>query len=165
MNIRRISSEDTDALARFFLTLTPAQRKDFHPHPFTTKMAERIAHGSAIAGPVWVATEREHIVGYVFLSGGIDDWPQLGIAVSPAETGRGLGTELVATAVEWARTNGKCGVVLTVYQDNVAAIRTYDKVGFRPTRALWFMEVDFSPTSYHTTLGGSGGGSPPRVKD
>jgi GNAT superfamily N-acetyltransferase len=49
----------------------------------------------------------------------------------PSERGRGLGKQLLAIALEWARANGKQAVRLDTSERMVAAQRLYEANGFR----------------------------------
>ncbi|NMP22823.1 GNAT family N-acetyltransferase [Sulfobacillus harzensis] len=50
--------------------------------------------------------------------------------VAPFARGRGVGDRLVATVVEWARSQHAPRVILSVKDDNVPAIRLYRRHGF-----------------------------------
>ncbi|RPI07818.1 MAG: GNAT family N-acetyltransferase, partial [Actinobacteria bacterium] len=53
--------------------------------------------------------------------------------VAPARRGRGVGGQLVAAVVAWARDEGKRRVTLRVIDGNEAAIALYEKCGFSLT--------------------------------
>lgn len=48
----------------------------------------------------------------------------------PEHRGRGLNAKIIAALKEWSLKKGLTEIRLTVYQDNVAAIKAYEKVGF-----------------------------------
>lgn len=152
--LRPIEQADAEGLYTLFQALTPDARAAFHPHPFDRATANAIAIGHRIEGPVWIAQEpcEGNIEGYGFLSSWITAWPGLGVAVHPATQGQGLGTALVRQLVTVAREAGKAGVHLTVYTDNTPAVKAYRAVGFRVTRDLFFMEVDFGSETFHENL-------------
>lgn len=88
---------------------------------------------------ILVADEDEDVVGYIVV--GVDrvrseifgfSWGQIiSLAVDPDEHGRGIGSALIAAGLDWLRDNGvKYAEVLTD-QNNIAAIRAYEKNGFR----------------------------------
>ena len=52
------------------------------------------------------------------------------VIVRPDARGRGLGRELVAELLERARTEGRSLATLSVYPENVAAVRLYEALGF-----------------------------------
>lgn len=53
--------------------------------------------------------------------------------VAPEARGSGLGSELVAAVVQWARAAGASEVTLWVVDENRAAIALYEGAGFVPT--------------------------------
>jgi len=56
------------------------------------------------------------------------------IAVSPLHQRRGIGERLVRGAVQWFVENGAQSVFVGTQADNLAAVRTYEKIGFRLVR-------------------------------
>jgi GNAT superfamily N-acetyltransferase len=82
---------------------------------------------------VWVAlNERDEVVGSVALRDLGDDTVELKrMYLRPSERGRGLGKQLLAIALEWARANGKQAVRLDTSERMVAAQRLYEANGFR----------------------------------
>ena len=88
---------------------------------------------------ILVAEEAGDVVGYIVL--GIDRarseafgflWGHIiSLAVDPPCHGRGIGSALIASGLDWMRKRGvKCAEVLTD-QNNIAAIRAYEKNNFR----------------------------------
>lgn len=72
---------------------------------------------------------------------------ELGIAIMDKDyRGQGLGAEALRQAINYAFQELELSVlVLTVFPDNVAAIRAYEKVGFKKTELLkesWLMPDD-----------------------
>lgn len=55
----------------------------------------------------------------------------LGMAVAAGWRGRGVGTALMAAAVEWARVQGLYKLTLQLWPHNRAALRLYQKFGFQ----------------------------------
>ncbi|MEM9001522.1 MAG: GNAT family N-acetyltransferase [Bacteroidota bacterium] len=49
----------------------------------------------------------------------------------PEHRGKGINQKLVAVLKHWCNSNGLSEVRLTVYEDNLAAIRAYEKAGFK----------------------------------
>ena len=60
----------------------------------------------------------------------------LGVAVVHAHRGRGIGEALVRALIDWARERGILRLKLGVFATNVAAIRLYEKLGFREEARL-----------------------------
>jgi putative acetyltransferase len=54
----------------------------------------------------------------------------LGVAVAPDRRGLGVGSALMAAAIDWARTMGVEKLALSVYPENVRAHGLYRKFGF-----------------------------------
>ena len=55
---------------------------------------------------------------------------EIGMAVTRPWRGRGVGSALVKTAIEWAREQGLHKLSLSVFPHNTAAIALYRKFGF-----------------------------------
>jgi [ribosomal protein S18]-alanine N-acetyltransferase len=55
------------------------------------------------------------------------------IAVSPEESGRGLGAALLAQSINWGRQAGGRGMILNVRPENLRAKRLYERMGFTST--------------------------------
>ena len=55
---------------------------------------------------------------------------EIGMMVAADWRGRGVGTALVAAAIDWARTRGLHKLTLSVFPHNDAAIALYRKFGF-----------------------------------
>jgi ribosomal protein S18 acetylase RimI-like enzyme len=49
----------------------------------------------------------------------------------PAYRGRGINQRIVEELMKWAVNRGLTEVRLTVYEDNISAVRAYEKVGFK----------------------------------
>ena len=64
---------------------------------------------------------------YLGLDQGVLQW----VAVAPAARGQGIGAELVARALQWFDAHG-VSAELFVSAPNVAAVRAYERAGFRP---------------------------------
>ena len=50
--------------------------------------------------------------------------------VKPEHRGKGINQKLIAYLLAWAKKNNLPEVQLTVYEDNLPAIRAYEKIGF-----------------------------------
>jgi GNAT superfamily N-acetyltransferase len=60
------------------------------------------------------------------------------VAVAPERQRRGIGRQLVLTAVEWARENGYKTVILNTPPDQEAAVALYVATGFTVMGRNWF---------------------------
>jgi RimJ/RimL family protein N-acetyltransferase len=69
-------------------------------------------------------------VGLLFVEATSFGFGEIGMLVAAAWRGRGVGTALVAAAIEWARARGLHKLTLSVFPHNDAAIALYRKFGF-----------------------------------
>ena len=79
---------------------------------------------------VLVAVADAEIVGSVHVEGSRHGFGEIGMAVAREWRGRGVGSALLAAAIEWARERGLHKLSLAVFAHNVAAIALYRKFGF-----------------------------------
>lgn len=77
-----------------------------------------------------VAVAGDEIVGHLNVWPSPFGYGELGMLVARDWRGRGVGTALVAAAIEWGRENGLHKLTLGVFPHNEAAIRLYRKFGF-----------------------------------
>lgn len=122
----------TQSLAAFFQALRDAgDEADFHPHPLTS---EEAARRCAYAGGdlYYVLVEGDRVLAYGMLRGWDDGYavPSLGIAVHPAERGKGLGKLLMLFLHVAASRKGASRIRLKVYPRNVAAMKMYETLGY-----------------------------------
>jgi len=88
---------------------------------------------------VLVAEEDGNVVGYIVV--GIDktrseifgfSWGHIiSLAVDPPCHGRGIGSALIASGLDWLKKKGVKYVEVLTDQNNIAAIRAYEKNNFR----------------------------------
>lgn len=125
LRIREARSTDIDALAKI-----EAER-------FATDRLSRrsIAALAKSASAALVAAFRgNEIVGYaaVLTRRGNRSARLYSIAVVASATGQGTGSLLLAAAEDEARRRGSARMHLEVREDNIAAIRFYERAGYRP---------------------------------
>ena len=77
-----------------------------------------------------VAEAGGEIVGSVHVEASPHGFGELGMAVAREWRGRGVGSALVAAAIEWSRRRGLHKLSLGVWPHNAAAIALYRKFGF-----------------------------------
>jgi RimJ/RimL family protein N-acetyltransferase len=80
-------------------------------------------------GRTLVAVADDELVGFLFVDESFG-FGELGMMVDAEWRGRGVGSALVAAAIEWARARGLHKLVLGVFPHNTAAIALYRKFGF-----------------------------------
>jgi RimJ/RimL family protein N-acetyltransferase len=90
---------------------------------------EARAAGWTLAGTL-VAVADGEVVGSIHLHPSKDGYAELGMAVARPWRGRGVGSALVAAAIEWARAHDVHKLSLAVFPHNTAAIALYRKFGF-----------------------------------
>ena len=77
-----------------------------------------------------VALAGGEVVGLVGVKESSFGFGEVGMMVAADSRGRGVGTALVAAAIEWARLRGLHKLTLGVFPHNDAAIALYRKFGF-----------------------------------
>jgi ribosomal protein S18 acetylase RimI-like enzyme len=133
LECRTLGPEWADALADFFQTLTKAgDEREFHPHPLTANEAARRCHYSG-KDLYYVLVAGGNILGYGMLRGWDEgyDVPSLGIALHPAERGKGLGKVFMHFLHAAAKRHGATRIRLKVYPHNDQAVRLYEALGYR----------------------------------
>ncbi len=90
---------------------------------------EKLATSWTIDATV-VAVAEGVIVGEVHVDPSWMGFGEIGMMVAADWRGRGVGTALVAAAVEWARARGLHKLALSVFPHNDVAIALYRKFGF-----------------------------------
>src|SRR5712692_2251849 len=77
-----------------------------------------------------VAMADGNLVGEIHVDPSWMGFGEIGIMVAAKWRGRGVGTALVAAAIEWARERGLHKLALSVFPHNNAAIALYRRFGF-----------------------------------
>lgn len=77
-----------------------------------------------------VALAAGEVVGLIFVLESSFGFGEIGMMVAADWRGRGVGTALVAAAIEWARARGLHKLTLSVFPHNEAAIALYRKFHF-----------------------------------
>src|SRR5262245_30116098 len=102
-----------------------------------TVWRDRATHGAAGQDRVtYISEEGEQWIGMATGLALDRDAPNadlVGMFVEPGARGRGVGATLVEAVAEWARSRGAPRLLLWVTSTNHAAIRLYERCGFRPT--------------------------------
>jgi RimJ/RimL family protein N-acetyltransferase len=90
---------------------------------------EELAKGWRIDGTLVALVDRD-IVGEINVDQSWMGFGEIGMMVAASWRGRGVGTALVAAAIEWARGHGLHKLALSVFPHNGAAIALYRKFDF-----------------------------------
>lgn len=77
-----------------------------------------------------VVTRGHDVCGFVFISRVLDEATVMNIAVLPQARGRGLGKQLLSTALNELRQQGVSRCLLEVRESNRAALALYQSLGF-----------------------------------
>jgi ribosomal protein S18 acetylase RimI-like enzyme len=77
-----------------------------------------------------VAVVAGELVGFVHVEPSRFGYGELGMLVAAGRRGHGVGSALIAAAIEWARAHGLHKLVLSVFPHNEAAVALYRKFGF-----------------------------------
>src|SRR5262245_9098904 len=77
-----------------------------------------------------VAVAGGEIVGSIHLDSTRHGFAEVGMAVAREWRGKGVGSALLAAAIDWARARGLHKLCLSVFPHNTAAIALYRKYGF-----------------------------------
>lgn len=121
MSIRPIESRDIDAILAI-------QRASPEVAQWTAHDYVRVVAGD-MAG--WVAEENTGVVGFLVARRSASDLDILNFAVRMNARRRGVGTSLLREALAWSRTFQAEKALLEVRASNVAALRFYERHGFR----------------------------------
>ncbi len=102
-----------------------------YPTPWSRSMfATELAKPTSIClGAFDPATEE--LIGYLIISRYVDAWHVMNIAVEPDQRGRGVATRLFDRLFDLTAGDGERGYTLEVRVSNAAAIRLYERLGFR----------------------------------
>jgi RimJ/RimL family protein N-acetyltransferase len=78
----------------------------------------------------FVAVVGDQTIGSISVVASRHGFGEIGMAVARTSRGRGVGSALLQTAVQWAREQGLHKLSLSVFPHNSAAIALYRKFGF-----------------------------------
>jgi ribosomal-protein-alanine N-acetyltransferase len=101
-----------------------------YPAPWSRAMfTSELAKPSSIS--LAALDDHDRLVGYLVLSRFVDAWHVMNVAVDPAWRRRGIATLLLDRLFELTVTDIRRGYTLEVRVSNEAAIRLYERFGFR----------------------------------
>ncbi|HUE95496.1 MAG TPA: GNAT family N-acetyltransferase [Longimicrobiaceae bacterium] len=129
--VRASRPADLGALMRFYHDFEPKRAAQGLPPAEPDRIARWLA-GVLATGIHKLAFRQRQLIGHAFVTpttrAGIGEYA---VFLHQAERGLGIGTLLNRATVDAARNRGLRGLWLTVEPQNRAAIRSYEKVGFR----------------------------------
>lgn len=124
--IRAGMEEDRRAIAELFAAV--AEERDGIASEPPIDIEERAARWSPDGD--FVAVAGGAIVGQLHVDTGSHGFGEIGMLVDRAWRGRGVGSALMAAAIDWARERGLHKLSLGVFAHNEAGIALYRKFGF-----------------------------------
>jgi RimJ/RimL family protein N-acetyltransferase len=124
--VRPAEEDDRRALAELFAAV--AEERDGIAAEPPVDVEKRAASWDLECG--FVAVAGGEIVGDLFVHESGFGFGEIGMMVAADWRGRGIGTALLAAAIDWARARGLHKLTLSVFPHNDAAIALYRKFGF-----------------------------------
>ena len=135
VRVREARETDVEEMAELLGYLFK-QEADFSPAPAKQRRALELLMAQPTLGRLFVLTRGAKILGMVSLlftvstaEGGKVAWLE-DLIVRPDQRGKGLGTRLLRSAIEWARREGLTRITLLTDGDNARARRLYSRHGF-----------------------------------
>ena len=102
-----------------------------YPTPWSRSMfAGELAKPSSICVGAF-DSETGRLLGYLIISRYVDAWHVMNVAVDPDERRQGIATALLRRLFELTAGQDRRGYTLEVRVSNAAAIRLYERLGFR----------------------------------
>ena len=126
--VRPARPSDTRAMAELFAAVA-AERDGIATEP-PVDLEERTAVFTRTVSGSIVAVAGGRVVGMLHVEASRHGFGEIGMAVDRAWRGRGVGSALVRTAIDWARGAGLHKLCLEVFPHNAAGIALYRRAGF-----------------------------------
>jgi aminoglycoside 6'-N-acetyltransferase I len=133
VTIRNCELGDLDELVSLFTKVVQERiwlgtEPGFDQAKYRERWAQMVnGHG----GVVFVAVQGAALVGYIGIHPGSNHSCTIGMAVRDGHRGQGIGSALLRQAIQWAERRGEVELFLGVFPHNTAAIRLYEKHGFK----------------------------------
>jgi ribosomal protein S18 acetylase RimI-like enzyme len=129
---RKVTPQWVKKLTQFFQEIVLEKDDNFfHPHPLNSRQAEKIAsyQGQDL---YFLQTKANEITGYGMLRGWDEGFPapSLGVAIHPSFRMQGLAKKFLVFMHQKAKEKGAKKIRLTVYANNIAAIKLYRSFGY-----------------------------------
>ena len=113
------------------LTAIETIERASYPTPWSRSMfASELAKPSSISLGAFAA-DGDELVGYLIISRYVDAWHVMNVAVAPTYRRRGIAIALLERLFELTAGDGRRGYTLEVRVSNAAAIRLYERLGFK----------------------------------
>lgn len=139
MQIRQIQQQDAESFIEFFKQLdAETEFMLFEIGERPTLLSQQIEFirklELSVNEVIFVAIHQQHIIGFIALSrkpfNKVKHCFQLVIGVLENYRGKNLANELYQCAEQWAIDQGAIRIELSVIQENIRAIKFYEKLGF-----------------------------------
>ena len=122
VTLRRLDLADLDEVERI--------ERASYPAPWSRSMfASELAKPSSVS--LAAVGDGGRLVGYLVLSRYVDAWHVMNLAVDPAWRRKGVAASLLERLLEDTKGDTERGYTLEVRVSNEAAIRLYERFGFR----------------------------------
>jgi RimJ/RimL family protein N-acetyltransferase len=126
--VRPARAADGRGMAELFAAVA-AERDGIATEP-PVDIDDRAARFARGADASIVAVAGGRIIGGIYVEVSRHGFGEFGMMVDRGWRGRGVGTALVRTAIDWARGRGLHKLCLEVFPHNTAGIAVYRKCGF-----------------------------------
>ena len=122
VDLRPLTLSDLDAIERI--------ERASYPTPWSRSMfASELAKPSSVS--LGAFDENGELVGYLIISRYVDAWHVMNVAVTPTRRRQGVAVALLERLFEETGSDPSRGYTLEVRVSNGAAIRLYERLGFR----------------------------------
>ena len=129
--IRPLTAAEVPALIRFNAGLSEATRLVFLPHAYdAATLARYVARHAEGRDQIFVLGAGNEVIGYFFLWDFDQPVPLLGLGLTDAWQGQGLGEAMLRHLITLARAAHRDGLELTTVTTNTRAFRLYQRAGF-----------------------------------
>jgi ribosomal-protein-alanine N-acetyltransferase len=123
IELRRLVARDLAAIERI--------ERSSYPTPWSRSMfASELTKPSSISLGAFAA-ETGELLGYLVISRYVDAWHVMNVAVAPEHRRQGIALALFERLFEVTGNEGRRGYTLEVRISNDAAIKLYERLGFR----------------------------------
>lgn len=131
--IRRATLADVVAITAIYNQTVGIAHANFEPVSVESRRQWFLEHGEH--RPIFVLVDNEQVVAWLSLS---DYLPrpayhlsvEISLYVDKAYVGKGLGSQLLAYGLDWAKNNGIVNVIALIFAHNTASIRLFYKHQF-----------------------------------
>lgn len=94
-----------------------------------------VPRGALPQGRIFVAVEDERIIGAAWITSSDKEsarfTAEIALIVAPDHRLKGIGSALLSTLIGYAKAGGLRKLWLRVYEDNIRAVKLYEKFGFK----------------------------------